>query len=130
MEAQEVAGSWVPLCPLAALPMDRARGFDLEGLGNDQVFVVRKAGRLHAYRNSCPHWPMSTLPWRKDAYLDPSGSHIVCHGHGARFTIDDGQCVSGPCVGQSLTAVALKVEDGAIWVAMPHSSPPRREEGS
>lgn len=130
MTGQPETRQWTPLCNLETLPTDEARGFDLEGSGSDQVFVVRKAGRLHAYLNSCPHWPMSTLPWRKDAYLDTSGTYIVCHGHGARFTIDDGQCVSGPCVGQRLTAVALKVEHGVVSVYMPRSLAPHRHKSS
>lgn len=111
---------WIPLCRPDQLPSPgRARGFDLEGQGRDQLFVVHKAGSLHAYLNSCPHWPTATLPWRKDAYLDTTGNYIMCHGHGARFTVDSGECVSGPCVGQRLTAVALKVEEEVVWIRRP-----------
>ncbi|KAF1021574.1 MAG: hypothetical protein GAK30_01793 [Paracidovorax wautersii] len=108
MAGREHKGPWVPLCRLDQLPVPgQARGFDLDGLGRDQVFVVCKAGGVHAYLNACPHWPMATLPWRKDAYLDTTGNYIMCHGHGARFSIEGGECVSGPCVGQHLTAVVI-----------------------
>src|SRR3954449_2075387 len=96
------AASWVRVCELDALPPTGARGFDLSGNGVDDLFLVRKGERLRGYINSCPHWPGASLPWRKHAYLDRDTSHIVCHGHGARFAIDDGLCISGPCTGQYL----------------------------
>lgn len=51
------------------------------------------------------------MPWRKHGYLDAAAEHIVCHGHGARFTLEDGLCVLGPCQGQALEAVRLRVEE-------------------
>lgn len=106
------AGSlrWMRLCELSALPNPGARGFDLQGRGVDDLFIVRRDGLIRGYRNSCPHWPGSTLPWRKDAYLDRSMTHIVCHGHGATFTLDDGLCILGPCLGQKLESVPLRIE--------------------
>ncbi|RQR85582.1 (2Fe-2S)-binding protein [Burkholderia sp. Bp9012] len=98
------------LCELSALPTSGARGFDVQGRGVDDLFVVRRDGLIRGYRNSCPHWPGSTLPWRKDAYLDHSMTHIVCHGHGAKFTLDDGLCILGPCLGEKLESVPLRIE--------------------
>ncbi|CAN7723818.1 Rieske (2Fe-2S) protein [Paraburkholderia hospita] len=106
------AASWVRVCELDALPPTGARGFDLSGNGIDDLFLVRKGELLRGYINSCPHWPGASLPWRKHAYLDRDASHIVCHGHGARFAIDDGLCISGPCTAQYLQAVMLRIEEG------------------
>jgi nitrite reductase/ring-hydroxylating ferredoxin subunit len=108
----DAAEPWVRLCKLDALPLDGSRGFDLQNHGVDDLFVVRKHNLLRAYRNSCPHWPGASLPWRRDAYLNRDASHIVCHGHGAQFTLDTGLCISGPCVGQQLVPVLLRVDDG------------------
>lgn len=102
--------TWTRLCELTELPSCGALGFDLQGRGKDDLFVVRRDGLLRAYRNSCPHWPGSPLPWRKNAYLDGKSEHIVCSGHGARFTLEDGLCVLGPCQGQSLEAIPLRIE--------------------
>jgi nitrite reductase/ring-hydroxylating ferredoxin subunit len=106
------AGSsrWIRLCELSALPLLGARGFDLRGRGVDDIFVIRQHGLLRAYRNSCPHWLGATLPWRKHAYLDRRMEFIVCHGHGAKFTLEEGLCVLGPCLGQRLESVPLRIE--------------------
>ena len=96
------------LCHLDELPEGTAKGFDPQGRGIDSVFVVRRAGELFAYRDACPHYQGATsLPWRKDAYLDSKGQFIVCAAHGAEFEIDTGFCVHGPCAGESLTRVPL-----------------------
>ncbi|CAN7292469.1 Rieske (2Fe-2S) protein [Paraburkholderia sp. DD10] len=109
---------WVRLCELNALAPTGARGFDLQGRGVDDLFVVRRHALLRGYINSCPHWPGASLPWRKHAYLDQGANHIVCHSHGAKFTLDDGLCVSGPCAGQHLQAVALRIEEGRYVSAL------------
>ncbi|KAA0999183.1 (2Fe-2S)-binding protein [Paraburkholderia panacisoli] len=103
---------WIRLCELSALPLVGARGFDLRGQGVDDIFVIRQHALLRGYWNSCPHWPGAPLPWRKHAYLCHDMNYIGCHGHGARFTLDEGLCVLGPCVGQRLESVALRIEDG------------------
>jgi nitrite reductase/ring-hydroxylating ferredoxin subunit len=118
---------WAILCEVAQLPACGARGFDPEGHGRDTLFVVRRGDELRAYRNDCPHWPGSPMAWRKDAYLNADGTRIACHSHGAQFEIDTGLCVAGPCVGQSLDALELCVdEDGTVLWRSPnegHKSP-------
>lgn len=81
--------------------------------GRDALFVVRRGNDLRAYRNRCPHQGAS-LPWRRHAYLDKDGSHIVCSAHGAKFDIDSGRCVLGPALGQSLDTVHLSTDDDGI----------------
>jgi nitrite reductase/ring-hydroxylating ferredoxin subunit len=115
---------WVRLCELNALPPVGARGFDLLGRGVDDIFVVRKDQLLRCYRNSCPHWPNASLPWRKHAYLDRGAEYIVCHGHGAKFMLHNGLCVSGPCLYQYLEPVALRVEESR-YVSVLWPSPSR-----
>jgi nitrite reductase/ring-hydroxylating ferredoxin subunit len=51
-----------------------------------------------------------------DRFLDRRREMIVCSAHGARFRIEDGVCVSGPCLGDVLEAVAVTVVDGEIHV--------------
>lgn len=115
----EGASHWIRLCELRVLPEVGARGFDLRGQGVDDIFVIRQRALLRAYRNSCPHWPGATLPWRKHGYLDHRMEYIVCHGHGAKFTPAEGLCILGPCLGQRLEAIALRIEEdtclSAFW---------------
>ncbi|MBQ0957806.1 Rieske (2Fe-2S) protein [Ideonella sp. 4Y11] len=95
----------------------RARGFDPRQIGQDSVFVVRHAGRLHAWRNACPHIDGAPMAWRKDAYTNAAGTHIVCSAHGAQFEPATGHCVRGPCLGQSLTAIEMDIRsDGSVWL--------------
>lgn len=118
-EAEAGCGNWLLLCRMSDLPDGEARGFDPAGTGRDQFFIVRQGQALQAYRNSCPHWPGAPLPWRRHAYLDSARRAVVCHGHGARFTIDEGRCIEGPCLGQFLTRVDCRIENGQVWARWP-----------
>lgn len=69
-----------------------------------------------AYINSCPHlgMPMETFDHE---FLDKQDSSlIVCSTHGARFRIEDGFCLSGPCSGSSLKPIPLTFTEEAIFV--------------
>lgn len=102
------------LCHLDDLPEGGSRGFDPAGTGQDTLLVVRQGDRVFGYADACPHHG-TPMAWRKDAYLDAAGRHIVCAAHGALFEIPTGRCVLGPCLGQSLAPVPLTLHaDGAI----------------
>ena len=107
---------WITLCLSDDLQEGMCKGYDLQGLGRDDVFVTRQDGRVFCYINSCPHWPQATLPWKKDAYLDSTKKWIMCYGHGALFTIDQGLCVEGPCFGERLTAIPLRQRLGMMEI--------------
>jgi nitrite reductase/ring-hydroxylating ferredoxin subunit len=93
-----------------------ARGFDPSEADEDPLFVVRRGDTWYAYRDRCPH-ENTRLPWRRDAYLNCAGDRIVCYAHGAEFDIATGQCLLGPCLGQSLDPVKLEItERGEIHV--------------
>lgn len=104
------------LCRVDDIPEGRARGFDVRNVGRDDLFIVRHGTNLYAWRNECPHIDGAPLAWRKDEYLDAAGQNIVCWAHGAKFEIDSGLCVVGPCVGQALTPIPVTVEDGYIYL--------------
>lgn len=88
-----------------------ARGFAPEADAPRKVIVVRSRGTFVGWLDNCPHYLGGTpMAWRKDAYLDGSGEYLSCHAHGALFEIDSGECVTGPCMGQALTAVPLAVD--------------------
>jgi len=106
------------LCRLADLPEGRGRGFVRGGVA---LLVVRRGGQVVAYENRCPHKGVS-LDWVQDRFLDDAGEHIQCGTHGARFRIDDGFCIDGPCAGKSLTPVAITVRDDGMILAR-HAPP-------
>jgi|SRR5450830_214780 len=105
------------LCHLEQLPEGGARGFDAESSGQATIFVLRRGQQAWAWRDACPHHG-TPLPWRKDAYLDASGEHVVCAAHGALFDPITGICTLGPCLGDALTAVSLRIDpDGSLHLA-------------
>ena len=110
------------LCHVDEVPDGGARGFGAPGAAQATLFVVRRGEQLRGWRDACPHHG-TPLPWRKDAYLDASGSHIVCAAHGALFDPLTGICTLGPCLGDALTPVALEVHpDGGLHLAPAHDS--------
>ena len=103
------------LCCLADLERTSACGVEL-GAGAElrRIVGVRDgAGVVRAYENRCPHFgtPLEILPHR---FLDEARTHLVCTTHGARFRIADGRCVWGPCTGDLLAPVAVRVVEGAV----------------
>ncbi|MEC8579288.1 MAG: Rieske 2Fe-2S domain-containing protein [Pseudomonadota bacterium] len=105
-----------PLCRVADLPEGQSVGFDPLDEGRDTMFVVRKGDTVHAWRNLCPHYDRARMAWKKDEFLNGDRSRIMCAAHGALFRIEDGVCEIGPCVGQSLTPVPVRLHDGALWI--------------
>jgi nitrite reductase/ring-hydroxylating ferredoxin subunit len=104
------------LCRLNEIADGAARGFLIgEGAARLDVVIVRREGAVRAYLNSCPHqlMPLETFP---NKFLNEDGTQFICSTHGARFRVDDGYCVSGPCEGKSLRSIACAVVDGAVVI--------------
>ncbi|MFA7585588.1 MAG: Rieske 2Fe-2S domain-containing protein [Novosphingobium sp.] len=86
------------------------------GLNAFRMFVVRKGERVFGYVNLCPHYSLP-LNVRDNEFLSRDGLQIMCRRHLAIFTIEDGLCVDGACIGSKLDVVPLKVNDtGAITI--------------
>lgn len=110
------AGAGVLLCRADEVAEGQARGFLIgDGVARRDVILVRRGGVLRAYVNACPHQgtPLDTFPER---FLDRDGRLFVCSTHGARFRVEDGFCVSGPCEGKSLQPIACVLENGVVAV--------------
>jgi nitrite reductase/ring-hydroxylating ferredoxin subunit len=108
--------AFIPLCRLDDLVEGAALGFDPTGVGRTTVFALRKSGSIHVYRDICPHYGATTLAWKRNAYLAPGGEYIACSAHGALFQIEDGVCISGPCLDQALQSVAHRVESDLVLI--------------
>jgi len=97
------------LCKADEIAEGQARGVVLgEGADRRDIIVVRRHGVVRGYVNSCPHQgvPLETFP---DKFLTADGSQFICSAHGARFRVEDGVCVSGPCLGKGLTPLAVEI---------------------
>jgi len=88
------------------------------------AFVVRYEGQVHAFVNRCPHsltglhsfvglQPQTTLTGLR-RFFESRGRLLSCPVHGATFLPDSGKCVSGPCFGESLIAIAVEERDGKV----------------
>jgi nitrite reductase/ring-hydroxylating ferredoxin subunit len=100
------------LCRPDELAEGQSRGFLIDDLN---LLLVRKHGRVHAYENSCPHRGIP-LEWLPDRFLDDSGSLIQCSSHGALFLIESGECVAGPCSGDTLQPLECREDSEGIWL--------------
>jgi len=102
------------LCTGSELTDASSRGFDIDG---QKLFAVRRGGQVYVYINRCPHRGVG-LEWTPDQFLDPSNSRSQGATQGAVFLIEDGECVAGPCEGQSLTRVDCGEDAQGIWVSL------------
>jgi nitrite reductase/ring-hydroxylating ferredoxin subunit len=105
------------ICPIAQLSDPGSYGFSVDRNGSSiDGFVVQRDGEIFAYRNSCPHTG-SPLDWVEHQFLDIEGALIQCAVHDARFLIDTGECVYGPCPGESLEPLSISVDNANIYLS-------------
>jgi nitrite reductase/ring-hydroxylating ferredoxin subunit len=105
------------VCELSALDDPGARGFVLSATPTEtiEIIVVRVGRQVHAYEDSCPHTGVS-LAWMPNRYLDADHRYLQCATHGALFTLDGGDCVRGPCLGQGLRRLGTEIRDGGVYI--------------
>ena len=82
----------------------------------ESVIVHRDGDEVRAWLNVCPH-AGRRLDWAPGQFLKSKDGHLVCAAHGASFELVRGDCVAGPCRGDSLRAVAVQVRDDGVWLA-------------
>jgi nitrite reductase/ring-hydroxylating ferredoxin subunit len=113
----EIIPAGTVLASLAQIANGAARSFALgEGEWPLRGFLVRVGEDAHAYVNRCPHAGRQ-LNQAPDRFLTPDGKLIQCMAHGALFEKATGECVGGPCVGESLTRIDVVVAAGQIQLA-------------
>jgi nitrite reductase/ring-hydroxylating ferredoxin subunit len=79
----------------------------------ESLVLLREGSQVRAWFNVCPH-AGRRLDWAPGKFLLTKTGHLVCAAHGATFELQGGQCLSGPCRGQALRAVAVDVRDGQV----------------
>jgi len=106
------------LCNTTDIPPDACKGFSLNEVPDKKsqdIFIVNRNNQFYAYKNSCPHTGAS-LNWQPDIFMDYDNFYIQCSIHAARFEVETGICVWGPCVNQSLKKTELTVIDNKIFL--------------
>ena len=102
------------LCRLVDIPDGEAKGFTVTAAdGPRDIFVYREGNTVIAFANSCPHTG-GPLDWVPDRFIAADGEHFLCATHGALFCTADGVCIAGPCAGDRLTAVPVRMEGDVI----------------
>lgn len=104
------------LCAVADIADGGSNGFFVDTADGRLLYMaIRRGANVFVYVNSCPHTGMP-LDFQPGQFLNADGTLIQCSTHGAQFRIEDGYCVSGPCEGDSLTAVETEIREGHVHV--------------
>lgn len=94
---------------------------EVEALVGDDaqsLILYRDGQAVRAWLNVCPH-AGRRLDWAPGKFLKSKEGHLVCAAHGASFELARGDCIAGPCRGDSLRAVAVEIRDGQVVLADP-----------
>lgn len=100
------------LCQVQSIPEGASISIELK---KSVLFAVKKREQIFLYLNRCPHMHVP-LNWEPDKFLNNSGDLIQCSTHGALFSIESGECLQGPCLGQSLQRIVYEIKDGNIYI--------------
>jgi len=107
-------GDGTVLCQLEEIKDGAAVGVSIEvDTASLNIILIRQGHRVFAYQNSCPHTGVN-LEWLPDEFMDDTSQYLVCATHGALFQIEDGECVAGPCHGESLKKLPVTVNNEGI----------------
>jgi len=82
-----------------------------------QYFLIYHENKVHSYLNRCPHTGVN-LDWTTNQFLDNSNKFIQCATHGALFSIENGLCLRGPCIGDRLVITENEVIKGNIYLVL------------
>lgn len=105
------------LALLQALTEGQPQAFTLgEGEWPLRGMVVLHEGQVRAFVNQCPH-AGHRLDFPPGRFLTPDGTLLLCRSHGALFDKGSGECVAGPCIGERLRPLQVKVVEGQVQLA-------------
>ena len=82
------------------------------------AFLINDQGSFHAYVNRCRHMP-TPLDFVRDEFISDDGRFLRCYTHGALYEFATGLCIDGPCKGESLYRLPVRVDRGEVLVACP-----------
>jgi nitrite reductase/ring-hydroxylating ferredoxin subunit len=85
------------------------------GVDSLYLLVFKRGEQLFIYENKCPH-VLDTLDPEGGSLASSDGLLITCQRHGAQFLSHNGECVGGPCLGESLSSIAFTLSNGDIYL--------------
>ncbi len=81
------------------------------------IILIKYEEEVKAYENNCPHQDVPL----NEAYkvdVNPFDKTMKCSVHDAYFQVEDGYCIDGPCMGDELAPIPIRVDkDGNIFLA-------------
>ena len=106
------------ICHLHDIPDGGSKGFVIETEEHPQeVFIIRQNKQVYGYINRCPHTGVN-LDWASDEFLDIERKFIICSTHGAKFRIEDGHCILGPCIGDHLEPINIFIDNDQLHLVI------------
>ena len=110
------------VCTKQTLMQQDTIEFTLPNQLDDQpttAIILYHQDHIYGYINRCPHLNIP-LNWQPDTFLNAEKTHLQCATHGALFLLATGECVSGPCFGDTLSPLSLECDaDDRIWLKVP-----------
>ena len=104
------------LCALQDVPDGGAMGLDATLVdGEENIILLRQGEQVCAYLNICPHAGRQ-LDYAPGKFLLQDQT-LICAVHGASFNKTDGLCIAGPCKGDSLRSVVVRMQGDEIFLA-------------
>ena len=101
------------LCRLDEIPDGGATAIDaVLADGEESVILLRRGEQVQAYLNICPH-TARRLDYAPGKFLLKNDT-LICAVHGATFNQGDGLCIAGPCRGEHLREVSVRVVGDAV----------------
>lgn len=85
-----------------------------EGERKEEGFAVYFRGKFYAYVNRCKHVPLP-LDFGDGDFLTDDRKFILCRNHGALYEPVSGECVAGPCAGQSLDRLEVEKKGKKLY---------------
>ena len=82
------------------------------------AFLINDKGSFYAYVNRCRHMP-TPLDFVRDEFISEDGRYLRCYTHGALYEFATGLCVDGPCKGESLYSLPVRVDRDEVLVGCP-----------
>jgi nitrite reductase/ring-hydroxylating ferredoxin subunit len=81
--------------------------------------LVNFDGELYAYVNRCRHIAIA-LDWMENEFFTTDKRYLICANHGALYEPRTGECVWGPCAGESLQRVPVEIQGRKIFAHCPY----------
>lgn len=110
----EAGGDSATRVSLASVPERSPMALEATIDGQPEALILYRDGdAVRAWLNICPH-AGRRLDWAPGRFLQGKDGSLICAAHGASFELDRGDCTAGPCRGQSLRAVPVRIDGDAL----------------